>query len=627
MRHHLILLLVLVAAACSAQEPDLSAPPAPPPSAAPARTDFNVRYVSGTNVYIDGGTSSGLAEGTQLILKQSTSLSDEEAAKTMLEPGIVARLKVVSVASTSAVCEVIATKRDLAEKDVLSLPDEEVKKIIDKDALGNTRHYPMIISFSEGDPMDEEVRDEIPRPPLPEINEMRGRIGFDMSTIQELGQFPATATEYGMVVRADFTRMFGTHWNLIGYWRGTLHENSSSNKTLQDTVNRTYLMSLSYINPQSRWSASFGRMYLPYANSLETVDGGYVGFRTSTRTTIGAFFGSSPNPSAWNYDPNREMGGGYFNIHGGSYETFHYSSSAGGGINLQSWAVQRPFMFTENDFSYKKYVSVYEALQIDKPTANPGTAPVGLGVGESLLAARFQVHPRVMLDITDTYFRDVPTYDSILVGTGLLDKYLYQGINGGARVQFPMHITGYFSLGSSSDSNDKKNSMNQLFGATMTNIWKTGLGVDARYSKFDSSFASGTYRTVSIMRDLGERFRLDLQAGRYAYNSSLAAASDSYFGNAIMDMNLGARLFFQGMFTAQRGGTFDYNQLTTVLGYRFDNRAAMRSRMMVGTTQPATPIAPQPVAPAVTQQPVTPAAEQSVTPAAQQPAAPPAIRP
>ena len=227
---------------------------------------------------------------------------------------------------------------------------------------------------------------------------------------------------------------------------------------------------------------------------------------------------------------------------------------------------------------------MYQAMQIDRPTANPGTTPVGLGIGESLLSARFQVHPRVMLDLTDTYFRDVPTYDPVLVGTGLLDKYLYQGINGGARIQFPMHITGYFSLGSSNDSNDKKNSMNQLFGATMTNIWKTGLGVDARYSKFDSSFASGTYSTVSVMRDLGERFRLDLQAGRYEYNSSLAAASDSYFGNAIMDMNLGARFFLQGMFTAQRGGTFDYNQLTTVLGYRFDNRAAMRNR--VRATQP-----------------------------------------
>jgi hypothetical protein len=71
-------------------------------------------------------------------------------------------------------------------------------------------------------------------------------------------------------------------------------------------------------------------------------------------------------------------------------------------------------------------------MQIDKPTPNPSTPAVNTGLGQSMLSLRIQVHPRVTLDLTDTYFRDVPTYDPSLVGTGLLDKYLYQGINGGA---------------------------------------------------------------------------------------------------------------------------------------------------------------------------------------------------
>src|SRR5215469_3593147 len=141
MRYQVLMLLVLAAPAWKAQEMASSGPPAPASAAAPGRTDFRVKYVNGTSVYIDGGTSSGLAEGTELILKLSTSLSDEEARGASIEPGIVARLKVISVASTSAVCDVVATKRDLAKGDVLSLPDAEVKKIIDKDTVGNTRHY------------------------------------------------------------------------------------------------------------------------------------------------------------------------------------------------------------------------------------------------------------------------------------------------------------------------------------------------------------------------------------------------------------------------------------------------------------------------------------------------------
>ena len=102
----------------------------------------------------------------------------------------------------------------------------------------------MVISFSEGDPLDEEVRDTIPRPPLPEVNQIRGRLGFDASTITERGQGGITTTEYGMVFRADFTRILGTHWNLNGYWRGELQSGSTpSQPTMQDVLNRTYLMS------------------------------------------------------------------------------------------------------------------------------------------------------------------------------------------------------------------------------------------------------------------------------------------------------------------------------------------------------------------------------------------------
>jgi hypothetical protein len=579
MRYPYLLLLVLMAPACRAQEVDPAAPPTPAPAAAVARTEFQIRYINGSSVYIDGGTTSGLREDTELILKQSTSLSDQDPANAAIEPGVIARLKVVSVASTSAVCEIVATKRDLTEKDVLSLPEVEIKKITDKDTVGSTRHYPMVISFSEGDPMDEEVHDAVPRPPLPEINQMRGRFGFDVSSIQQLGQSSSIANEYGMVVRADFTRMFGTYWNLNGYWRGTLQNqnNAAAENSIQNLMNRTYLMSLNYINPNSAWTASIGRMYLPYASSLETVDGVYLGRKTSARTVVALFAGSSPNPTAWNYDPSLRVGGGFFNIHGGTWDGFHYSSTGGAGVDLLKWNVNRPFFFTENEFSFKKYFSLYQAMQIDKPTPNPGQPPINWGLGESLISARVSVIPRVTLELTDTYFRSVPTYDAILVGTGLLDKYLYQGLNGGVRVTLPLRITGYASVGQSNTSNDNGSSLNELFGASIFHIGKTGLGVDARYSKFDSAFASGKYSTLSINRDLGERFRLDLQAGRYDYNSSLAQTSNSYFGNAILDMDLGARLFFQSMFTAQRGGSIDYNQWTTTVGYRFDNRAAMRA--------------------------------------------------
>ena len=572
MQPKLLLAVLILAPLCGAQQQE-SEPSATPTAAVPIRTSFHVRYISGTNVYIDAGRDAGLAEGTKLVLKQDPSKSEADTTNAAVEPGVVAKLTIVAVASTSAVCEVQSSTRDLTAGDIVSLPDAEVEKLVAKNTLGNTRKYPMVISFTEGDPLDEEVRAALPRPPLPEVNQIRGRIGFDVSTIRQIGQGGGTSNSYGMVFRADFTRIFGTHWNLNGYWRGNLQTNSAaSQQTLQDLINRTYLMNLTYINPDSHWTAGIGRLYLPWASSLEAIDGTYVGRQFGSHTVTGIFAGSTPDPSAWNYNPQRRIGGTFFNVHGGSFEQFRYSSTAGVGLEMLKWKVTRPFVFTENDFSYKRYFSVYHSMQIDRPTPNPSTPAVSTGLGQSMLSLRVQVHPRVTLDITDTYFRDVPTYDPLLVGTGLLDKYLYQGINGGARIQFPRHITGYFSVGSSSDSSDPKSSLNKLFGATMSNIWKTGLTADARYSQFDSSFASGTYSTVSLSRDLLDSLRINLQAGRYSYISSVASNSNSNFANVLVDSNLGSKLFVESMFTLQRGGTLNYNQWTTTVGYRFNNR-------------------------------------------------------
>ena len=428
-------LLLLAGPLCVGQ--DAGAPSSAPMQtvAAPIRSDFHIRYVSGPNVYIDGGRNAGLAEGTKLVIKQDPTKPSNDAANTSIEPGVIARLTVVSVASTSAVCEVEKSARELVPDDVASLPDAEVQTLVAKNTLGNTRQYPMVVSFSEGDPLDEEVRDTIPRPPLPEVNQVRGRIGFDVSMIRQLGQGASTSNAYGMVFRADFTRMFGTHWNLNGYWRGSLRTNSSAyQNSIQDLINRTYLMSLTYLNPDSHWTAGIGRLYLPWASSLETIDGAHVSRQFDTHTLVGMFAGSTPDPTAWDYNPQRRIGGTFFNAHGGSFDTFHYSSTAGAGVEMMNWTVTRPFVFTENNFSFRRYFTLYHSMQIDRPTANPSTQAVGTGLGQSLLSLRIQVHPRVALDLTDTYFRDVPTYDPTLVGTGLLDKYLYQGVNGGARI-------------------------------------------------------------------------------------------------------------------------------------------------------------------------------------------------
>ena len=111
-----------------------------------------------------------------------------------------------------------------------------------------------------------------------------------------------------------------------------------------------------------------------------------------------------------------------------------------------------------------------------------------------------------------------------------------------------------------------------MYGVTVGQIWKTGLRADARYSKFDGSFGKGSYRALSLSRHLREGMRAEVQIGQQFLDSPLSSQKRSRFLNANVDLNVGPRYFMQAGYTAERGGSMEYDQWSITTGYRFDNR-------------------------------------------------------
>ena len=48
-----------------------------------------------------------------------------------------------------------------------------------------------------------------------------------------------------------------------------------------------------------------------------------------------------------------------------------YTSTSGFGLGMLKWNIDRPFVFFENGIFYKRYLSIYHALQADSPSGNP----------------------------------------------------------------------------------------------------------------------------------------------------------------------------------------------------------------------------------------------------------------
>ena len=536
------------------------------------RTVFRVKYVADGVAYLDGGRNSGLKEGVKLEIRDADGTAKDGTSVAPTDPRVVAELEVSAVAESSSVSDIHDPKRAVKVGDLAYLSSSDADALVQQTALSPTRKYPAVISFTAGDPGDDDMRAEVPRPPLPSVNRARGRFGFDYMGTVSHGAASGSSSSLGMMFRGDITRIGGTYWNLSGFWRGRLTSQSSSGQqTLQDLINRTYHLSMTYSNPNSNWVAGFGRLYLPWANSLETIDGGYVGRKVSDSATVGIFGGSTPDPTSYNYAPNRSIGGAFVNFSGGDFQKFHYSSTMGAGVSMLQWKIDRPFAFFENSLSFSQRVSVYDALQVDSPAGNPVVAAPGPGLSRNFFTVRFQVSKRLELDGNHTYFRDIPTFDPTLISTGLLDKYLFQGFSAGARFEFMKNATVYTQLGRSSRTGDAAASLNQLYGITFTHLPLWALRADFHYAEFNSSFGSGKYKAFSVGRSLTDALEAEVLVGQQSFKGVMTTPGNTWFVMNNLDMNFGAHYFVQGSFTTNRG-QMSYDQWMFTVGYRFDSK-------------------------------------------------------
>jgi len=558
------LMLALVAARTNAQSSSPSEKPAV----------FRIKYLSENSVYIDAGRNADLAEGMKLSVVAPP--PDDVVADGVRFRGYphIAELNIVSIADSSAVCDVISTTGELQVGQLAFLSPQSTEDRHLAETARETDNYPVLVTFTSGDPIDEELRStQVEHLNESPVGVMRGRIGFSYGGIQESG---INSAQTGMMIEADMTHIAGTYWNFNGFWRGNFTKTSSSlisssPTTLTDLINRTYTLGLTYQNPYSPTTIGIGRLYLPWAPSLSTIDGAYIGRRVGRSFTVGAFGGSTPDPASWSYNPDQQIAGTFVNYETGDFDHLHILSTTGIALTSIQWRVARQFAFFENTINWKRYLSVYSSLQADaartSPLPNGGSNPTG--ISQSYNSVHFQPIRIVGFGVNYNYFRNLPTFDPRLIGTGLLDKYLFQGFSGDVRVDLPRHISVYASLGRSKATTDNKSSLNQAYGVTFANIASTGLLLDLHYSKFDSDFGSGQYEAISLSKSLSESLRLQVMGGDQKFNSPLTTNTNAKFVNATVDWSIGRRYFVEGLFGWYDGNAMSYNQWSTTFGYRF----------------------------------------------------------
>jgi hypothetical protein len=283
------------------------------------------------------------------------------------------------------------------------------------------------------------------------------------------------------------------------------------------------------------------------------------------------FAGSTPDPTSWSYNPDQQIVGTFVSMERGDFDGVHMVSTAGLAMTSISWRVARQFAFFENNFNWKRYLSIYSSMQVDaartSPLPNGGSNPTG--ISQSYNSVHIQPIKLVTFGANYNYFRNLPTFDPRLIGTGLIDKYLFSGLSGDIRFDLPKHISIYGAIGRSKATTDTKNSLNEAVGLGFGNLFHTGLNLDLHYSKFNSSFGNGEYESISLSKSLTEKLRLQILGGNQKFTSTFTSNTYSKFVNATLDWSIGRRYFVEGTYGWYNGNTLSYNQWSTMFGYRW----------------------------------------------------------
>ena len=124
------------------------------------------------SVYINGGRDEGLQEGLHLTVTRLT------PGEPLLSATPVAEVVVTAVSAHSAVCDIESSTLRSEVGDTAQISQQDLDSLQAVQQSKTARRYAQVVSFSDGDPLDQELRDYVPHPPSPEVNHVRGRISL-----------------------------------------------------------------------------------------------------------------------------------------------------------------------------------------------------------------------------------------------------------------------------------------------------------------------------------------------------------------------------------------------------------------------------------------------------------------
>lgn len=527
--------------------------------------NFRVRYVTADAVYFNGGAADGVRPDDYVWVMRN-------GQKILL-------LKVKYVATHSACCLLKKENGEAIGNDVAIKIDDAILCIIpQQEFLARTEPAAQPAATPRAGSPQKKTRvvavEPKRRPSRPKKvnNLLKGQISLQSFGQKDQGPQQFDFWESSAYLRLDFERPAGLPLRLTARARSSRNYRQirTSQARQLPAFHRVYEIALEYGSPASPVELAIGRTLRYELRGAGYLDGVVLGYRVNEIWKAGVFAGAQPDLYRYEFRPDQKKLGGFMQMKtalGKSAEIAFGATGIGQYIRQQ---VSREYLAAQIDFNAARqlYLTQYFEVDFNRKWRRRMSASA-LDLSNAYFNATY--YPRSTISFGASYDarRLVRTWETHSIVDSLFDQALRQG--GRASITFqPTALVRIALDGGLQKQKGMPNGYSANISANVSNLGRSGVGLNARLSYFSSGLSAGYYPGLDLSRSFFGVIYATLGGGAYIYRMGNGAPAQSNpWERMRLDVNLTRRFFLSSTVENFHGDTMKFVRGFIDLGWRF----------------------------------------------------------
>jgi hypothetical protein len=527
--------------------------------------NFRVRYVTADAVYFNGGSADGVRPGDYFWVMQN-------GQKILL-------LKVKYVATHSACGLLKKEDGEAIGNDVAIKIDDAILCIIpQQEFLARTEPTAQPAATPRAGSPQKKTRVLAAAPkrranrPKKVDNVLNGQI-----SLQSFGQKDRNPQQFDFLessayLRLDFERPAGLPLRLTARARSSRnYRQIGTNRTEQQpALHRVYEIALEYNSSASPVELAVGRTLRYELRGAGYLDGLVLGYRVNEIWKAGVFAGAQPDLYRYEFRADQKKLGGFVQMKtapGKSAEINFGATAIGQYIRQQ---VSREYLAAQVDFNAARQLYLVQYFEIDfNRKWRRRMSASALDLSNAYFNATYYPRPSISFGASYDARRLVRTWETHSIVDSLFDQALRQGWRASVAFQ-PTALVRLALDGGLQKQKGMPNGYSANVSANVANLWRSGIGINARLSYFSSGLSAGYYPGLDLSRSFFGVIYATLGGGAYIYRMGNGAPAQSNPWERLrLDANLTRRFCLSSTIENFHGDTMKFARGFVDLGLRF----------------------------------------------------------